>query len=95
MSTTARTTATTAASSPAAKTAKKAPAAKPAARPATKAPAARAPRTAPARTTVGGKPRVGAEALPVRPGEDPWTTEEVAEVDGLTPGPGGTSSADD
>ena len=81
MSTTARTTATPAASSPAAKTAKKAPAAKPTARPATKAPAARAPRTAPARTTAGGKPKVGAEALPVRTGEDPWTTEEVAEVE--------------
>jgi RNA polymerase-binding protein DksA len=83
LSTTARTTATPAASSPAAKTAKKAPAAKSPARPATKAPAARAPRTAPARTTAttGGKPRVGADALPVRPGEDPWTTEEIAEVE--------------
>ena len=80
MSTTARTTATPAAPSPAAKTAKKAPAAKSPARPATKAPAARAPRTAPARST-GTKPRVGAEVLPVRPGEDPWTAEEIAEVE--------------
>ena len=79
MSTTARTTATPAASSPAAKTAKKAPAAKSAARPATKAPAARAPRT-PARTT-GTKTKAGIEALPVRPGEDPWTVEEIAEVE--------------
>ena len=78
MSTTARTTAATAASSPATKTAKKAPAAKPAARPATKAPAVRAPRTTPARTV---KPRAGVEALPVRPGEDPWTAEEIAEVE--------------
>lgn len=78
MSTTARTTATPAASSPAAKTAKKAPAAKSAARPATKAPAARAPRT-PARTV---KPKADLESLPVRPGEDPWTAEEIAEVEG-------------
>ena len=82
MSTTARTTATTAASSPAAKTAKKAPAAKPAARPATKTPAARAPRT-PARTTgTGTKPRgLGPESLPVRAGEEPWSAEEIAEVE--------------
>jgi RNA polymerase-binding transcription factor DksA len=79
LSTTARTTATTAASSPAAKTAKKAPAAKSAARPATKAPAARAPRT-PARTT-GTKTKADLESLPVRSGEDPWTAEEVAEVE--------------
>jgi RNA polymerase-binding protein DksA len=80
LSTTARTTATPAASSPAAKTAKKAPAAKPAARPATKAPAVRAPRT-PARTT-GTKPRgSGPEALPVRPSEEPWSAEEIAEVE--------------
>jgi RNA polymerase-binding transcription factor DksA len=78
LSTTARTTATPAASSPAAKTAKKAPAAKSAARPATKAPAARAPRT-PARTV---KPKADLESLPVRPGEDPWTAEEIAEVEG-------------
>ena len=78
MSTTARTTAaTSAAPSPAAKTVKKAPAAKNAARPATKTPAARAPRT-PARTT---KPKTGAEALPVQVGEDPWTAEEIAEVE--------------
>jgi RNA polymerase-binding protein DksA len=76
LSTTARTTATPAASSPA-KTAKKAPAAKPAVRPATKAPAARAPRT-PARTV---KPKADVESLPVRPGEDPWTAEEIAEVE--------------
>ena len=80
MSTTARTTATPAASSPAAKTAKKAPAAKSAARPATKAPAARAPRT-PARST-GTKTKAGLESLPVRPGEDPWNAEEIAEVEG-------------
>ena len=79
MSTTARTTATTAASSPAAKTAKKAPAAKPAVRPATKAPAARAPRT-PARTT-GTKVKAGIDTLPVRVGEEPWTAEEIAEVE--------------
>lgn len=72
MSTTAR---TTAAASAAPSTTKKAPAA---ARPATKAPAARAPRT-PARTTA--KPRSGTEALPVRPGEDPWTAEEIGEVE--------------
>jgi len=79
LSTTARTTAATSAapSSPAAKTVKKAPAAKNAARPATKAPAARAPRT-PARTA---KPRAGVEALPVRQGEEPWTAEEIAEVE--------------
>ena len=79
MSTTARTAAATSAapSSPAAKTVKKAPAAKNAARPATKAPAARAPRT-PARTA---KPKAGAEALPVRQSEEPWTAEEIAEVE--------------
>ena len=77
MSTTARTTATPAAPSPAAKTAKKAPAAKNAARPATKAPSARAPRT-PARTTTA-KPNT--DALPVRSGEEPWTAEEIAEVE--------------
>jgi DnaK suppressor protein len=79
LSTTARTTAATSAapSSPAAKTVKKAPAAKSAVRPATKAPAARAPRT-PARTA---KPKAGVEALPVRPGEEPWTAEEIAEVE--------------
>ena len=77
MSTTARTTATPAAPSPAAKTAKKAPAVKNAARPATKAPSARAPRT-PARTTTA-KPNT--EALPVRSGEEPWTAEEIAEVE--------------
>lgn len=77
MSTTARTAAaTSAAPSPAAKTAKKAPA-KNAGRPATKAPAARAPRT-PARST---KARPDVEALPVRPGEEPWTDEELAEVE--------------
>jgi DnaK suppressor protein len=80
LSTTARTTATPAAPSPVAKTAKKAPVAKSPARPATKAPAARAPRTAPARST-GTKPKTGAESLPVRSGEDPWTTEEIAEVE--------------
>ena len=79
MSTTARTTATPAAPSPAAKTAKKAPAAKSAARPATKAPAARAPRT-PARTT-GTKVKAGIDTLPVRVGEEPWTAEEIAEVE--------------
>jgi RNA polymerase-binding transcription factor DksA len=79
LSTTARTTAaTSAAPSAAAKTVKKAPAAKSAARPASKAPAARAPRSTPARTT---KPKTGVEALPVRPGEDPWTVEEIAEVE--------------
>jgi DnaK suppressor protein len=78
VSTTARTTA--AASAAPAPTTKKAPAVKSAARPATKAPAARAPRT-PARTSAGAKTRAGAEALPVRPGEDPWTVEEVAEVE--------------
>jgi RNA polymerase-binding protein DksA len=78
LSTSARTTAaTSAAPSAAAKSVKKAPAAKSAARPATKAPAVRAPRT-PARST---KPRVGADALPVRPGEDLWTVEEIAEVE--------------
>jgi DnaK suppressor protein len=77
LSTTARTTATPAAPSPAAKTAKKAPAAKNAARPATKAPSARAPRT-PARTTTA-KPNT--DALPVRSGEEPWTAEEIAEVE--------------
>jgi RNA polymerase-binding protein DksA len=78
LSTTARTTAATSAAPTAApKTVKKAPAAKNAARPATKAPAARAPRT-PARST---KPRTGVEALPVRQGEEPWTGEEVAEVE--------------
>jgi RNA polymerase-binding transcription factor DksA len=77
LSTTARTAAaTSAAPSPAAKTAKKAPA-KNAARPATKAPAARAPRT-PARST---KARPDVEALPVRPGEEPWTDEELAELE--------------
>ena len=76
MSTTARTTA--AASAAPSSAVKKAPAAKPAARPATKAPAARAPRT-PARTNA--KPRGGAENLPVRPGEDPWTVEEITEVE--------------
>lgn len=77
MSTTARTAAaTSAAPSPAAKTAKKAPAKSPA-RPATKAPAARAPRT-PARST---KARPDVEALPVRTGEEPWTAEELAEVE--------------
>ena len=79
MSTTARTTAATAAPSPAAKTAKKAPAAKnAAARPATKAPSARVPRT-PARTNPAVKPNT--EALPVRSGEEPWTAEEIAEVE--------------
>ena len=79
MSTTARTTATPAAPSPAAKTAKKAPAAKnAAARPATKAPSARVPRT-PARTNPAAKPNT--EALPVRAGEEPWTAEEIAEVE--------------
>ena len=79
MSTTARTTAATAAPSPAAKTAKKAPAAKnAAARPATKAPSARVPRT-PARTNPAAKPNT--EALPVRAGEEPWTAEEIAEVE--------------
>jgi DnaK suppressor protein len=79
LSTTARTTAaTSAAPSAAAKTAKKAPAAKSAARPATKAPAARAPRSTPARSV---KPRTGVDALPVRAGEDPWTVEEIAEVE--------------
>jgi DnaK suppressor protein len=78
LSTTARTTAaTSAAPSPTAKPAKKAPVAKNAARPATKAPAARAPRT-PARSP---KPKSLVEALPVRPGEDPWTGEEIAEVE--------------
>jgi RNA polymerase-binding transcription factor DksA len=77
LSTTARTAAaTSAAPSPAAKTAKKAPA-KNAGRPATKAPAARAPRT-PARST---KARPDVEALPVRPGEEPWTDEELAELE--------------
>jgi RNA polymerase-binding transcription factor DksA len=77
LSTTARTAAaTSAAPTPAAKSVKKAPA-KNAARPATKAPAARAPRT-PARST---KARADVEALQVRPGEDPWTTEELAEVE--------------
>jgi RNA polymerase-binding protein DksA len=79
LSTTARTTAaSSAAPTTAAKTVKKAPAAKSAARPATKAPAARAPRSTPVRSA---KTRAGAEALPVRPGEDPWTVEEVAEVE--------------
>lgn len=78
MSTTARTAAaTSAAPTPAAKSVKKAPA-KSAARPATKAPAARAPRTTPARST---KARADVEALQVRPGEDPWTPEELAEVE--------------
>jgi len=78
LSTTARTTAaTSAAPSAAAKSVKKAPAAKSPARPTTKAPAARAPRT-PARSA---KPRAGVDALPVRPGEDPWTVEEIAEVE--------------
>jgi RNA polymerase-binding protein DksA len=76
VSTTARTTA--AASAAPSPTTKKAPAAKSPARPATKAPAARAPRT-PARTPA--KPRGGAEVLPVRPGEDPWTVEEIGEVE--------------
>jgi RNA polymerase-binding protein DksA len=80
LSTTARTTAaTSAAPSAAAKTVKKAPAAKSTARPATKTPAARAPRSTPARTTT--KPRTGVDALPVRTGEDPWTVEEIAEVE--------------
>lgn len=78
MSTTARTTATPAASSPAAKTAKKAPAAKSPARPATKAPAARAPRSTPARSV---KAKADVESLPVRVGEEPWTAEEIAEVE--------------
>jgi DnaK suppressor protein len=81
LSTTARTTATPAASSPAAKIAKKAPVAKSPARPATKAPAARAPRSTPARTT-GTRPRaLGPESLPVRTGEEPWSAEEIAEVE--------------
>ena len=76
MSTTPRTTA--AASAAPNSATKKAPAAKSAARPATKAPDARAPRT-PARTTP--KPRGGVENLPVRPGEEPWTGEEISEVE--------------
>ncbi|MBR7835647.1 TraR/DksA family transcriptional regulator [Actinospica durhamensis] len=76
MSTTARTTA--AASAAPSSAVKKAPAAKSAARPATKAPAARAPRT-PARTSA--KPHGGVENLPVRAGEDPWTVEEINEVE--------------
>ncbi len=98
MSTTARNSASaaaTAASAPAAKKATKKTAAKPAQRPAAsgpanKVPASRGGRTAakpktdtlpteaaaPAAPTAVGAPGT----LPVRPGEDPWTEEEVAEV---------------
>jgi DnaK suppressor protein len=98
VSTTARNSASaaaTAASAPAAKKATKKTAAKPAQRPAAsgpanKVPASRGGRTAakpktdtlptgaaaPAAPTAVGAPGI----LPVRPGEDPWTEEEVAEV---------------
>ena len=88
--------AATAASAPAAKKTAKKTAAKPAQRPAAsgpanKVPASRGGRTAakpktetlpteaaaPAAPTAG---RGAPDTLPVRPGEDPWTAEEVAEV---------------
>ncbi len=78
LSTTARTTATPAAPSPAAKTAKKRTRGEE--RRASGDQGAQRPRSArtPARTTTA-KPNTG--ALPVRSGEEPWTAEEIAEVE--------------
>jgi RNA polymerase-binding protein DksA len=84
-----------AASAPAAKKAVKKTAAKPAQRPAAsgpnKVPASRGGRTAAKPKTEAAAPpeaptappagRAAADTLPVRPGEDPWSAEEVAEVE--------------